>query len=254
MADPARPTLEEWSIERLERELPIASDAPVAIESAVGDVRIRRRTDGVVRAFAVAQRHRDDPRAPVLELVVRDGAVHVTPGFAVGDPARAEPSAWARRRIDLVVELPPTGALVVRASAGLVESRGGSGAIEISTRHHPIAIRGAGAVVATSESGSIEALFHPSLPTSPSRFESRTGAISIGIPAGSRASIELVSQVAFATDFSLEVERVGAVTRRATARIGGGGVAMAARSERGEIRLFELPALETMPEQVESPD
>lgn len=220
----------------------------------MGDVRIRRRTDGVVRAFAVAQRHRDDPRAPQLELVLRDGTVRVVPSFAVDDPARAEPVAWARRRIDLVVELPSFGALAVRATAGLVESRGGGGAIEVSTRHHPIAIRGAGAVAATSESGSIEALFHPSLPASPSRFESRTGAISIGIPAGSRASVELVSQVAFATDFSLEVERVGAVTRRATARIGGGGVAIVARSERGEIRLFELPTLDSARETVESPD
>ena len=58
-------------------------------------------------------------------------------------------------------------------------------------------------------------------------------------PARANAEARLETQGSLTTDYSLEVERIGPLTKRAHARLGSGGVEIRLASRTGDLRLLE---------------
>jgi len=226
----------DWRIERIDRIEKLAPRAPVRVENRHGDLRVRVGAAGELALHGVAQRAAPD--APLGLLVeAEDGgwAVRVAPpaGDAGGD---------SRRRLDLAIAVPADTPLVLASGAGLIEARGFAAPVRATSGAGEIRLRGSGEVDASSESGAVRMAFHPRLPAAPSRFATSTASIEVELPPGADATARLETSGRLTTDFSLAVERVGPLTKRATARLGRGGPELRLVSRTGDLALLERPA------------
>lgn len=221
------------SIERGSLEARLADALPVQIENPYGDVRLRfGGYEGVLLAQYVEQR--PPQAAPItLEFAAEQGLLrarlpeHVTllPG----------------QRLDLVAFVPKGYAVRVRTEHGAIEGRGIQGDVEFFSREGAIAFRAiAGRIRAETGGGTIEGQLEPAPEGSAQRLATRTGAITLAVPEGLNAALELASSGAFATEFSLEVEPLPGQepNKRARAVIGKPLATLAVESRRGEIRLL----------------
>lgn len=229
----------EWSVERFTREEKVLPGTAVRIENLHGDLRLRAGPEDLLVAWAVAQRHEKDPRAPSLAIEVAEGELVLRVVLPEGEGAA--PAAWARRRLDLVVEVPAGTAVKARTDRGLVEARGITGRIEARSRAGDIRFRAKGPVDLETERGEILVLLDRSRWALPVRLRTVTGAIELHTRADADAAIRLSTRGSFTTDFSLEVRRVPGHGKEATARLGEGRAPIELVSEQGPVRLLEMP-------------
>lgn len=231
------PSVEEWTIERVEREVPIGGSLPIEIENPLGDLRIRVGDDDRVVVIAAVQRHRDDPERERLILEAGPERVRVGAEFAPVEATRSP--AWSRRRIDLAVAVPRSARVVARTVDGLVEVKGHAGELDIETAAGEIRLWIAGSPRVRTGSGEIAAYLTAPGWSRVATFESSTGDILVSFPPQAAADVVLESRGAFATHFSVEVEKLGPERRRGRARLGAGGPEVRLTSRTGELRILE---------------
>lgn len=231
------PALEEWSIERVERELAIREEVPIEIENPIGDLRIRAGDDDRVLVVAAVQRHRDDPGRERLMLEESSGRVRIAAAFEPDEVVRTP--AWSRRRIDLAIAVPPGARVVARTVDGLVEVKGHAGALEADTRSGAVRLWISGSPRVRTESGKIEVYLTAPGWSRSATLESATGDVMISFPPEAAADVILEGRGIFGTQVSLAVERLGPETRRGRARIGKGGPEVRLTSRTGELRILE---------------
>lgn len=230
--------VEGWRIESTDSQVKIEPHAPVRIENRFGDVRLRSNRLPELAVRAALQHSLAEPALRV-ELVQVSGEWRLTV---------VEPSETARRgdgpprRADLAVVLPPDCPVTVLGGKGLVEARGFSARLAVETSSGEVRLRGSGAVAVRSESGPVRMAFHPSVPSAPSRIETTTGAVEVELPPHADLDARLESQGSFTTDFSLDVERIGPLTKRARAHLGSGGPELRLVSRSGALSLLERVA------------
>ncbi len=221
---------------------PIGEAGVVRVENPFGDVRLRHGgDDGEVEVAAVLQQLRSDGVHLETRVLERDGALVISvvwaskPGVEV--PARPEGD---RSRADLAVLVPSGSKIVVEAPDGLVESRGVHCDADFRTRTGNIRVhRHFGAVSASSESGSIEAVLLRGETDKTQVFESLTGSIEIWVAADADHRVTLTTSGSITTDFTLEIshrddhepDKVG------RAVLGGGGPEIQQISRRGSLAL-----------------
>jgi hypothetical protein len=227
---------EDWRIERVDLAEKLADGAAVEVENRFGDLRVRSGGTGELAVHGVSQRAAGEPALRVeLAAAGRGWVVRVV------EPDATQPREGPARRVDLAVAVPADSPLTLRGAGGLVEARGFRAPLSARTSTGEIRLRGSGAIDARSERGAIRVAFHPEAPGAPSRLETTTGAIEVELPAGAGAEARLETRGSLTTDYSLTVERVGPLSKRAGARIGAGGPEIRLTSLTGDLRLLERP-------------
>jgi hypothetical protein len=241
------PALEEWSIERIERELPLDAGLPIEIDNPFGDLRLRAGDDDRVVVIAAVQRHRDDPERERLTLERSPGGARIAAAFDRAEADRLP--AWSRRRIDLAIAVPPGARVIARTVDGLVEVKGHGGELEVDTKSGAVRLWVSGSPRVRTDSGRIDAYLTAPGWSRAATFESSTGDVTVSFPPEAAAVAILESRGVFGTQFSLDVERLGPETRRGRARIGKGGPEVRLTSRTGELRILEHlgPGLRTDP-------
>lgn len=233
------PALAEWSVERFTREEKLLPGTAVRIENLHGDLRLRTGPEDLLVAWAVAQRHEQDPRVPALAIEAREGELVLRVVLPEGEGSA--PATWARRRLDLVVEVPAGTAVKARTDRGLVEVRGITGPVEARSRAGDLRFRAKGPVDLETERGEILVLLDAPRWAFPVRLRTVTGAIELHLRADADAALRLATRGSFTTDFSLEVRRVPGHGKEAAARLGEGRAPIELASEQGPVRLLEMP-------------
>lgn len=225
---------EKWLVERSDLAEKLATGAPVTVDNRHGDLRVRVGEPGELSVHGALQRLGGEPALRIE--IVSDGA-----GWRVRvvEPGAARPREGPPRRADLAVVLPADSPLTLRGGSDLVEARGFAAALVAETSTGEIRLRGSGAVNLRSERGAIRVAFHPVTPSAPSRIETLTGDIEVEFPSKTSAEARLETQGSLTTDYSLEVERIGPLTKRAYARLGSGGAEIRLASRTGDLRLLE---------------
>src|SRR5690606_131684 len=98
---------------------------------------------------------------------------------------------------------------------GRIEAKGGIGALEAETAGGEVRLWIEHEATVRSDGGSIEANLLGDRWREASRFESRSGDIQILFPPQADVEVRLETSGDLITDYSLEVERVGEVRKRA---------------------------------------
>jgi hypothetical protein len=234
----------DWSIERFDRATAAPEGATVAIENRYGDVRVRLGAGGRVEVHSVAQRHEADPRSARVSSEVRGGEVLVAVAFDDGAARVPEPT-WSRRRVDLVVAIPPGSPVRVTTDAGRIEVKGGVGELEAESASGEIRLWIERAATVRGGHGRIEANLLGDRWREPLRLESSSGDVEVLFPPRADVEVRLETSGDLTTDYSLEVERVGERRKRAIARLGAGGARVVLASQSGGLairRRIALPA------------
>lgn len=230
--------LTDWSIEREERELKVLAGDRVLVENLFGDVRVRGGEAGRLQLWSVGQRHADDPRPWKLESASEGGVASVRVELSPDAPGK--PTEWTKRRVDLTLFVPPAASLAVRTADGLIEIRGVTAPVEARSVGGEIRLRVDGPLDAASDRGAIRAVLTARSWQRASRFATVTGPIELDFPPGSAARVVLETQGELTSDFSIAVERLGQLRKRAVAELGGGGAEIRLTSERGNLKIREL--------------
>jgi len=210
----------------------------IVVENLFGDVRVRGGEAGRLQLWSVGQRHADDPRPWTLVSESTDGVVSVR--VAPPAPAPSERAEWAKRRADLTLFVPPAAGLDVRTDQGTLEIRGVSAAVTARSVGGEIRLRVDGPLDVASDRGAIRAVLTARSWARGSRLETVTGPIELDFPPGSAARVVLETQGELASDFSMAVERLGKLSKRAVAELGGGGAEIRLTSQRGDLKIREL--------------
>jgi hypothetical protein len=234
------PVPADWRIERIDREVKVPADAALTIGNRWGDLRVRAGEAGRVLLHAVVQHHAEDPRELAIETTEVGGGLRLDVSWSADEPTT--PGAWARRRADLAVEVPAHCDLRIRTEEGLIEVKGHAGPLQAGSAAGDLRLRVAGGPLsARTERGSILAVLAAESWNQAARFEAPSGDVEVQFPARTDASVVLETQGALTTDFSLEVEHVGPLAKRARARLGRGGGEVLLQSRRGDLRILLLP-------------
>jgi hypothetical protein len=234
------PVPADWRIERIDREIKLPAHAALAIRNPWGDVRVRAGEAGRVLVHAVVQHHAEDLRPVAIETAAEGGSLLLTVGWPPDDASA--PADWMHRRVDLALEVPERSELRVHTEHGLIEVKGHAGALEARSVGGDLRLRvAAGPLDARTERGSILAVLATERWSAAARLEAPSGDVEVQFPARTDASVRLETQGALTTDFSLEVEHVGPLTKRARARLGRGGHEVVLLSRRGDLRILLLP-------------
>jgi hypothetical protein len=237
----AEPVPAGWRIDRVDRELELPADAALAIRNPWGDLRVRAGDAGRVLLHAVVQHHAEDPRQLAIETSEMEGSLRLEVTWPQDDASA--PAAWRPRRADLAVEVPARADLRLLTERGLVEVKGHAGRLEARSVGGDLRLRVAGGPLdARTERGSILAVLAAESWNQAARFEAPSGDVEVQFPARTDASVVLETQGTLTTDFTLEVDRVGPLAKRARARLGRGGSEILLQSRRGDLRILLLPA------------
>jgi hypothetical protein len=231
---PAAPTPE-----RHDFSATLAEGQPVAIDNPYGDVRLR--FGGYAHAVELHVVLQQPATAAPITLAPVHDATHFR--FAPRLPAGA--TVAAGQRVDVVAFIPVGHAVSVRTEQGLIESHGVRGDIDLRSVSGAIAIRGTqGRVQAQTGTGAIEASFATAPQGSQQRLATSTGNIVLAIDDRLDATLDLATSGVFATEFSLEVERLAGQepNKRARAVVGEDRARITLESRRGEIRLLRRSA------------
>ncbi len=237
----APPAIEDWSIERLERAVPLAAGSALAIENLYGDLRVRPHDRPEALLVGQAQRHRDDPRASEIAVEESSGRTAIRVVEPAADPAA--PPAWSRRRVDLARLVPPAATLAARSDRGLIEIKGHQGAVHARSRQGDLALRVGGPVDLRAERGSIAVVLQGAGWSHPSRLETVAGDLSVSFSAGADADLVVEARGPVTTDFTIDLERLPAGRRRGRVRLGRGGALVELSSGEGSLELLQLPEL-----------
>ena len=239
-AQPSSPP-NSWSIEREQREVKVVAGARVVVENLFGDVRVRGGDAGRLQLWSVGQRHADDPRPWTIESASVDGVVTVRIAPPAAPPVAAEEAAeWRKRRLDLTLFVPPESPLALRTENGLIEAKGINAPVEARSVAGEQRFWVGGVLDARSERGALRAVLQTDAWSAPSRLETVTGAIAVELRPGAAARLVLETQGELTSDFSIAVERLGQLSKRAVAVLGGGGAEIRLTSQRGDLKIREL--------------
>jgi len=231
-----------WTIERW--RWAGAAGARIAIESAHGDVRVRGAATDEVEVTAVLQHAEGDPLR--LEVRVDDSGPTLRIGVAAGAAGGGETVETAemrRRRADLVVMVPSGVPLLVRTVDGRLEVKGLVAAVDAASRGGAIVLQVGGEVHARSEWGAVEVVLEAGAGPRPATIETLTGDVLVWLPREADVTATVESRGEITTDYSLAIERdpLDDRLKRATARIGAGGIPLHVQSNRGNVRLLRSP-------------
>jgi len=225
--------------ERRDFSATLADGQAVAIDNPYGDVRLR--FGGYAHVLEIHAVLQQPAQAAAIALQPQTEAKRYL--FA---PRLADGAVLAAgQRIDLVAFVPGGHAVSARTEHGLIESRGVRGDIDLDSVSGDIAIRGTqGRVRAQTGDGAIEASFDAAPKASQQRLATRTGNIVLAVDERLDAALELATSGVFATEFSLDVERLAGQepNKRARTVIGDDEARIALESRRGEIRLLRRSA------------
>ena len=220
----------------------LAATQPVVVDNPYGDVRLRfgGYTDQL-ELHAVAQK--PDQASPIdLQPGIVDGSYRIAPRLP------ANTLVADGQRIDLVVFVPLGHAVSVRTESGVIESRGIRANINLRSTSGNISIRGTkGSISAETGPGSIEASLLRAPRDSHQRLATSTGSIILAVNDDLDARLEMSTSAAFATEYSLQIDRLTGQepNKRAIARIGEEDSELIVESRRGEIRLLRWTGFRT---------
>lgn len=220
----------------------LSTDLPITVDNPYGDVRLRfGGYENQLEINAVAQRP-EHAAAIALQPGIVDGNYRIAPRLP------ANTLIVDGQRLDLVVFVPLGHSVTVRTERGMIESRGIRADIDLLSTSGNIAIRGTtGSIVAETGPGSIEASLLKAPRDSHQRIATSTGSIILAVNDDLDARLEMSTSAAFATEYSLQIERLTGQepNKRAIARIGEEDSKVIVESRRGEIRLLRWTGFRT---------
>jgi hypothetical protein len=234
---------ERWG-ERVEWIGSVAADGTVRVNNPYGDVRARFGgwSDQVEVLGNVQHLH---PSGAKLEIRVEPftGGLDVTIGYPEGISTAAQDSS----RADLAVLIPHGIDLEVSTKSGTVDCKGLHGDVNASTHTGDITVRKLkGAVSADSDRGNILLVLEPDVTTVEQVVQTRTGDISLHLPASADMIVEAATSGAITTDFSITIAHRdrSEPNKIATATIGTGAQQLSIRSLQGAVRIMRRPPLQ----------
>lgn len=225
----------ESQITRIDTSVVLGANQPVLVDNPYGDVRLRfGGYEHAIEAHAVVQQ---PPGASVIALqpALVDGQYRIAPRLPEGSRLADG------QRLDLVVFVAEGHPVTARSEQGLIESRGIRADISLNSISGNMAIRGTqGSIRARTGSGSIEASLGPAPAGSTQSLATGSGTIVLAVDEKLDARLELSTSAAFATEFSLQVERMPGQepNKKAIAVVGEDRATIIVESRRGEIRLL----------------
>lgn len=243
------PRLEDWSIETRDEVFATKGVTVLEVDQALGDVQIKGVDVDEVTVTMTAQRHRDDPRRPVIR---RDGeGLALVVAFVEGGPAGDAPyaEAWSRRRIDIGIQMPKGLDLVVRTGEGRIEVKGVEGTVELSTESgNVLAEIEAGTFQASSQLGEIRAKVMSTRSDDPISLRSTNGGVWVQLLEGASAIVEVESSRVISTDYSMEIDReAGRRHKKGRATIGEGRRKISLSTVNGQARVSNVIVHEAPP-------
>ncbi|WP_371281799.1 hypothetical protein [Dokdonella sp.] len=228
-------TTSEAQITRIDTSVVLVAGVPVVVDNPYGDVRLRfGGYEHGIDAHAVVQQ---PPGASVIAMqpAMVDGQYRIAPRLPEGSRLADG------QRLDLVIFVAEGHPVIARTEQGLIESRGIRADISLNSISGDMAIRGTqGSIQARTGSGSIEASLGPAPAGSTQTLATGTGTIILAVDDTLDAHLEMSTSAAFATEFSLQVERIPGQepNKKAIAVIGEDQATIIVESRRGEIRLL----------------
>lgn len=228
------PSAAPFELVRQDFSTRLTTGQAVAVDNPYGDVRLRfGGYEDQLEIHSVAQR--PGSATPILlQPAVVDGSYRIAPRLP------ANTLLAEGQRLDLVIFIPLGHAVDARTENGTIESRGIRADIDLRSTSGNIAIRGTkGRIKAETGPGTIEVSLLRAPPGSHQHFATSTGSIVLAVNDDLDASLEMSTSAAFATEYSLQIERLPGQepNKRAIARIGEYKADVVVESRRGEIRL-----------------
>lgn len=207
---------------------------PVVVDNPYGDVRLRFGGYKEQLEIQVVAQKPAKASSILVQPGIADGTYRIAP--------RLPPDTLVveGQRLDLVVFVPLGHPVSVRTESGVIESRGIRAAIDLRSTSGNISIRGTkGEIHAETGPGTIEASLLHAAPGSHQRLATSTGSIVLAVNDDLDARVQLATSAAFATEYSLQIERLPGQepNKRAIALIGEQESELIVESRRGEIRL-----------------
>lgn len=231
----------DWLIERIDERADLAAGAAVEVENLLGEIRVRVGDAGAMDVHAVVQRHAKDSREPKVGFTEVPAGLRVVASFAEED-AEAKLPDFARRRIDLVITVPPGTGLDLRSDAGLIEVKGEVGDLAAESVKGDLRLWVARSARVRTERGSISAFLLGDGWSLPATFETLGGSIEVELPAAADVDLRLETTGRISTDYTIAVEWTGRRHKRATGRVGEGGPEVLLRSENGPVAVLRRMA------------
>lgn len=233
----------DWLLNSLSESFEVAEGVTLRVEHPWGDVRVEAGTSDRLHVTALAQYHRDDPRAPSIRLSEGDSGPELVVEFAFGEIA--EDPAWPKRRIDLGLLVPPGVAIDVRTDRGLIEVKKIEARSRLVSDRGDIVYDGTGSIDARSERGAVRALLRRTGGGRSAEISTLTGDIRCILLEGATADVTLETRGPVTTDYSLEIDRErGSPLKKGRIRLGEGGTPITLTSHSGGVRLQSLIAPE----------
>lgn len=236
-----------WSRDTLRERVEPGEVASVRVRHALGDLRVEAVDDAVISIVAIAQRHRDDPRAPRVTSHIEGDQIELIIDF---DPLDVEvKESFSPRRIDVGIALPKKLLLELSTGAGLLSVRKAEQKVRLRSEKGDLVYEGLGDVEASSSEGSIRARFYDTAKTESAELMTESGGIHVQLLEGAHGILELQTRGRIASDFSIEIEREpGALTKKGVIRLADEGARILVRSQRGDLFVEGLLAKEgTLP-------
>ena len=235
-ADLAKEESSAWILHSLSDSFAIPVGGTLRFEHLLGDVRVEAEETDRVHVTAIAQHHRDDPRAPAIRVTGEGPDRILTIEFAATDGS-ADPS-WAKRRIDVGLLVPRGLDLGVRTDRGRIEVKKSEGRSRLTSDRGDIVYEGSGSVIARTERGSLRTLLSRTGEGRTAELSSLTGDIWCTLLEGAHAQVTLETRGTVTTDYSVEIERQsGSPLKKGKIRLGEGGTEIRLQSHSGGIRV-----------------
>lgn len=228
------PAESDWRIDRIDERVELAAGAAVEVENLLGEIRVRVGDAKAMDVHAVVQRHAKDPREPKVGFAEGPAGQRIVASFTEGGAEAALPE-FARRRIDLVVTVPPGTALELRSDADLIEVKGDVGDLVAESASGDLRLWLGRPARVRTDRGSIFAYLLGDGWSLPASFETLTGPIEVELPATADVDLRLETTGRISTDYTVAVEWTGRRHKRATGRVGQGGPEVVLRSENGPV-------------------
>lgn len=236
----------DWLLETIQDAFEVAEGDVLHFRHDWGDVRIEAAETDRIHVTAIAQHHRDDPRAPMIRLVPGEKEHQLVVEFA--HLAIAENEAWPKRRIDVGLTVPEGLELDVETSDGLIELDRARTMARLVSDRGDISYKGIASVFAHSERGKVVAMLYETGAGRRADLSTLTGDIRCILLEGARANVTLETRGTVTTDYSVEIEREpGSPLKRGRIRLGNDGTTIVLESQNGGIRLQAIIVPEGMP-------
>ena len=248
LAGAQSPEMKDWKVERTDRTVEVPPGSAIQVENPWGQLRVRAGRDGQIQMVANAQRHAEDPREPLIELLEEGEGVVVRVGWTDAEELPSEiPASWQKRRVDLAVLVPKKAALALETRDGLVQLKGPEGDVTVRTESGDVTLRTPGAVDVTNERGSVFLQLLSKSWATGSRVKTKTGEIVANLRNGLNARVEIETSGEITTDYSVEIEQAPHPSKRKTAVavLGEGGPLMTIESDRGPVKILDLYLLDS---------